>query len=372
MKMPRTIFVIGTRAQLVKVAPVLRAAIAHGLPHAVWFTGQHRESIDDLIDDFRLESEIVLPKDHRERSSVGSLIGWMPRTLLDCRRFIERQRHTTGTAPLVVVHGDTLSTFLGAVAARHSGAEVVHLESGLGSGSVLDPFPEELLRRLTFRLARHALCPNDVAADRMRRFKGCSVVNTGENTLLDSVRYALTSSAPAFNAPGYFVVSIHRFQNVFPRARLAAIVSEIRALSRVGRIHFVMHPATERRLRDTGLLQLLEDSPYITLSPRLRYTEFLGLLSGARGVISDGGSNQEELSYLGVPTVLCRERTERPDGIGRNVVFESDVHGPIVEFVESGRLEQLRTTPILHADVQPSECCVVALGEWARTQVAGE
>ena len=163
------VFVIGTRAQLVKVAPVLRVAMKRNLPHVVWFTGQHRESIDDLIADFALQSCFVMPGDHRERSSVRRLLGWMPRMLLGCRRFIEQQRRETGEAPLVVVHGDTLSTFLGAVAARLAKARVVHLESGLSSGSIGDPFPEELLRRLTFRLAHFALCPNGQAVERMQR-----------------------------------------------------------------------------------------------------------------------------------------------------------------------------------------------------------
>src|SRR3546814_3372331 len=100
-----------------------------------------------------------------------------------CRRFIGQQRHA-GETPLWGVHGDTLSTFLGAAAARLAKARVVHLESGLSSGSALDPFPEELLRRFTFLLADYALCPNRQAAERMRRSGKCIVVDTGENTLL--------------------------------------------------------------------------------------------------------------------------------------------------------------------------------------------
>jgi len=92
MTLKTCVFVLGTRAQLVKVAPVLRAAAEQDLPHIVWFTGQHQESIADLIDDFDLTSRFVMPAGHRERSSVRMLLGWAPMMLIACRRFIASQR----------------------------------------------------------------------------------------------------------------------------------------------------------------------------------------------------------------------------------------------------------------------------------------
>jgi len=366
MTLKTCVFVLGTRAQLVKVAPVLRAAAEQDLPHIVWFTGQHQESIADLIDDFDLTSRFVMPAGHRERSSVRMLLGWAPMMLIACRRFIASQRLGSGAGPLVVVHGDTLSTFLGALAARSAKAEVVHLESGLSSGSLRDPFPEELLRRLTFRLTSHALCPNQGAAARMRRYRGCNVVDTQENTLLDGVRFAL-ARMPADAAAGrdYFVASIHRFQNIYRPSRLASIVADLVALSTMGPVHFVLHPATQRRLDETGLLAPLQQAEGVRLAPRMPYTAFLALLANARGVISDGGSNQEELSYLGVPTVLYRDRTERPDGVGRNIIFEKDLPIRMPEFVRSGDMDRLRAGNLLNAQAFPSAAAVQALREWA-------
>jgi UDP-N-acetylglucosamine 2-epimerase (non-hydrolysing) len=362
-----SVFVIGTRAQLVKVAPVLRAAVDVGLPHVVWFTGQHRESVDDLIADFDLRSEFVMPGNHQERSSVRTLLGWLPKMFLDCYRFIDRQRQDSKTNPLVIVHGDTLSTLIGAIAGRMAKAEVVHLESGLSSGALFDPFPEELLRRLTFRCTRYALCPNPQAAERMRRFHGCTVVDTGENTLLDSVRFALSSSAErgAPSAIGYYIASIHRFQNIYRPARLSAIVADVVALSSIAPVYFVLHPATERKLVDTGLRSVLERASAVKLIPRMPYTDFLALLANALGVVSDGGSNQEELSYLGVPTVLYRDRTERPDGVGRNIVFEKDLSNPLAEFAASGGMDRLRIASSLRSEVFPSQHSARSIAGWA-------
>lgn len=363
--MRRCIFVIGTRAQLVKIAPLLSLAVESGLQHLVWFTGQHRETIDDLKVDFGIESQFVYPDRQKEHSSVLGLVAWMPGTFVRCRSYIREVRADSGTAPLVVVHGDTLSTLLGAMAAKTAGAPVVHLESGLSSEQLLEPFPEEILRRLTFRLCDYALCPNDEAYKRMHDRRGVEAIHTGENTLLDCVRFAL-HAANGTSGPGtHFVASIHRFRNIYRKDTLKSIVEDLVSLSSEGTLYFVLHPSTVQRLRAYGLYERLTTAPGVRMTERMPYTKFLALIGTARGVVSDGGSNQEELSYLGVPTVLFRERSERPDGIGANVLFRNDLQSGLVEFVRSGALDLLRKPSRLADSVQPSQLSVDALRKWA-------
>jgi UDP-N-acetylglucosamine 2-epimerase (non-hydrolysing) len=365
--MRHCIFVIGTRAQLVKVAPVLRSATSSDLPHTVWMAGQHSDSVDELIEDFQLDSRIEMSGFPEERSSIGKLLMWLPGALLNCSKYVRSVAAQEKQSPLIIVHGDTLSTFLGALAGKLAGADVVHLESGLSSKALFDPFPEELLRRLTFRLTRYALCPNPDASARMRQFRNCEVVDTGENTLLDCVRFAVAKKANLVEATtgSYFVASIHRFENIYRRSTLARILDEILAVADLGKVHFVLHPPTERQLRKSGLLALIDSAPGIRLEPRMPFTRFLGLLAGARGVFSDGGSNQEELTYLGVPTVLFRERSERPDGLGTNIVLRRDIGERLSSFVESGKLDELRQPRRLNESVQPSRTSVQALLRWS-------
>jgi len=365
--MRQCIFVIGTRAQLVKIAPVLQLASKSRLRHTVWFTGQHHESIDDLISDFKLTSVFVLPKNRQERSSIGKLLVWLPSTLYRCFRYVGGVKMWTTRRPLVVVHGDTLSTWLGAVAGSWGGGDVVHLESGLSSGKWSDPFPEELLRRLTFRKARFALCPNAEAAERMQRYSGCIVVNTHENTLLDCVRFAIGSNAlvsPNSFRP-HFVASIHRFQNIYRKTELSRIVDEMITAATFGDLYFILHPPTELRLRKYGLYSKLSEAPGVKIQPRMPYTEFLALMSSARAVFSDGGSNQEELSYLGVPTLLYRERSERPDGLGANIRLRGDVDGSLRDYIASGGIDRLSVASRVDDSVQPSKSTVDALLRWA-------
>ena len=363
--MRQCIFVIGTRAQLVKIAPVLTLASTTGLDHVVWFTGQHNESIDDLKVDFDIESPFVYPDKQKEHASVLGLLAWLPGTFFRCRRFIADAAGSKGMGPLVVVHGDTLSTLVGAAAGRAAGGRIVHLESGLSSARLFDPFPEEILRRLTFRLTRYALCPNDAAYERMRGFRGVEARSTGENTLLDCVRFALQKSADDVPEKGHFVASIHRFGNIFRKEALETIVDELIELASAAKLYFVLHPSTERRLHTYGLYRKLADASNVLLTPRMPYTKFLALLGSARAVFSDGGSNQEELSYLGVPTVLFRERSERPDGIGENIVFRHQIDSSLPDFAERGGFEALKRASRLNDPVYPSKMTVDALLEWA-------
>ncbi len=365
--MPTCVFVVGTRAQLVKVSPVLRLAAAAGLPHSLYLAGQHRDSMDALLEDFDIDSPLVQPAAATERSSVLRLLTWLPGAFLACRRYLRQVAAEDGAAPLVVVHGDTLSTLTGALAARSCGAAVAHMESGLSSLKLFDPFPEEAVRRLVFRLLHFALCPNAAAAGRMRRYRPDDIVDTGENTLLDTVRYALAKPAadPGVPAGDYAVASIHRFENIYRRRRLASLVDELVDIAAQVPLLFVLHPPTAARLRRYGLLGRLESAPGLRLSPRLPYSAFLRLLADARLVLTDGGSNQEELTYLGVPTVLLREVSERPDGLGGNVVFRREIAGSLAAFLANGGAAALRRERRVDADAEPSRRTLEALQRWS-------
>src|SRR5690606_759930 len=139
--------------------------------------------------------------DFGERDSVLSLAAWFPIALRDCIRFLKQVKKSVGRRPLVVVHGDTLSTLLGAVAAKLTRATVAHVESGLSSGSLLTPFPEEVVRRMVFRLSDIAYCPNPASERVMARFRHMQVVSTEGNTIVDALRMAL-GKVPASGAVG--------------------------------------------------------------------------------------------------------------------------------------------------------------------------
>lgn len=358
-------FVVGTRAQLIKVAPVIVACERAGVPVALLFTGQHNETMQDLVAEFGIRTPPELLVTAGERATLLSLLMWAPTALWATFRRLSRMRNDAAGVN-VVVHGDTASTLIGAVAGRVARAPVYHLESGLTSGRLFDPFPEELTRRLVFRLAHVALCPGEASAAFMRSRYRCRVLDTLDNTIVDAVRLAVEAEAGSIAEPGrpYIVASLHRFQNIFESRRLRHLVDLIRRLGETHFVHFVLHPATRKRLAAEGLLDELGRHPSINLSPRLGYQRFLALASSAQCVLTDGGSNQEELAVLGVPTIIMRERTERADGLGMNAMMESDV-ADVVEFIASGAYSRLRQ-PSTSADrTSPSRLIALELGAMA-------
>jgi UDP-N-acetylglucosamine 2-epimerase (non-hydrolysing) len=159
-------------------------------------------------------------------------------------------------------------------------------------------------------------------------------INTEQNTLLDSVHLALGAPVEEFSREQFALASIHRFENIFFRRRMTKILELVELASTRCQIVFVLHPATGNQLKSYGLLDRLETNARIRLVPRMGFFEFIRMAKSARFVITDGGSNQEELSYLGVPTLLMRKATERIDGLGSTATVCSYDRDAFVRFLE--------------------------------------
>jgi UDP-N-acetylglucosamine 2-epimerase (non-hydrolysing) len=351
---PTAVFIVGTRAQLIKVAPVVVACEQAGAPVRLLMTGQHKETMEDLVAEFGIRTPREEVIRLSERATVGTLLAWVPRATFHLVKALKAVR-VEDPGARVVVHGDTASSVLGALAAKWARLQVYHLESGLTSGRLFDPFPEELSRRIVFRLTDVALCPGAAPSAYMRKHYRCRVEDTVENTIVDAVQMATRSAGwgQAETGPPYIVASLHRFQNLFEKDRLRFLVSLLETLSQRYRVHFVLHPATRKRLVSEGLFEALEACPGIHLSPRLAYSEFLRLAGRAECVLTDGGSNQEELAVLGVPTLVMRQATERQDGLGENAIMEGDV-GDVASYLLSGRFVSLRRPSRVLPDLGPS------------------
>lgn len=325
-------------------------------------TGQHHETMQDLITEFGITSPQVAAIDSREHSTVLGLVRWFPTAYRGVKFRLRMLADDAQDRIDVLVHGDTLSTLLGAFAAKRAGARVVHLESGLTSGRLFDPFPEELCRRLVFRMTDMAMCPSEESASYMRRKHGghAIVVDTGGNTILDAV--ALSGALQATERHGdYAVASLHRFQNIYDGKRLRHLTSVVEKASRSLPVKFVLHPATKKRLEATGLLTRLEDNGNVQLLPRMGYRDFLRLAAGAACVLTDGGSNQEELAALGVPTLVMRAHTERSDGLGSNAMMEADIPGGVESFIATKGYEGLRQPAVRVEEEGPSQRIANAL-----------
>ncbi|WP_374341254.1 UDP-N-acetyl glucosamine 2-epimerase [Azonexus sp.] len=356
---------LGTRAQLIKMAPVILELERRGWALRLILTGQHKETMDRLLADFGIRTPPVLLHDGREVTGIGQVLPWFAKCLWRLWRDAKPLLGRRGAAGVILVHGDTFSTLLGAVAGRLAGLTVAHVESGLRSFNLMHPFPEELTRLAVFRLAHLAFCPDDWAAGNLAGHR-LQAINTGGNTLLDALRVALAVDRPLprETPPGVFgVVSLHRFENIFRQERLRHILSLVEEAAERHPLVFVLHPATRRNLEKFGLLARLEGNPRIGLWPRMGYFEFVSLISRAAFVITDGGSNQEELSYLDKPTLLMRQATERQEGVGRNIVLSGYDRDRLRAFLDGLETRSLGAANLGAAS--PSAAIADALADFA-------
>ena len=160
------------------------------------------------------------------------------------------------------------------------------------------------------------------------------------NTIADSLEYSrkfeckndIISSVVGRE---YFVMVIHRQENLMDKTLLSRLVETMQNKAKETHCVFVLHTITEIALNNLGLMDDLRSNPNITLLPRAEYFDFMKLLENALFVITDGGSNQEELSYMGKPCLIIRTHTERQDGIGENAILYGGNLDLIDTFVEN-------------------------------------
>lgn len=330
--------IIGTKAQLIKMAPIMVEMDRLGLPYKYYSTGQHKETMNEIHRNFGIrepDATLVRPGDV---VTFAGMAMWFLRLAgkIFCR---DKRLFPPSKKRLVLVHGDTASTLIGALVGKRNGCRIGHVESGLCSGRLFDPFPEEGIRRIAFRLSDILFCPGEWAFGNVGELDR-EVVDTGANTLADSLRIAqkqaLEPSALPFSRGQTFgVVSIHRTENITTRKQVSRIAGILEEISGSYLLLVVMHKTTENALQRWGLLDRIQENPNIRLSPRYSYFDFVSVLKRAAFVISDGGSNQEECAYLGKPMLLLRRRTERIEGLGRNCIVSGYNRERIMAFLDN-------------------------------------
>jgi UDP-N-acetylglucosamine 2-epimerase (non-hydrolysing) len=319
---------LGTKAQYIKTAPLLRLLDERGVPYRLIDSGQHGALSVGLRDELGVRAPDHLLAAGADIDTIPQAIRWAARLalrLLSARRL--RAEVFGGHGGVCVVHGDTPSTLLSALMARRAGLQVAHLEAGLRSRHLLHPFPEEAIRRIVMRISALLFAPDAQAVANLRRMrvKG-EIVQLPANTVVEALAHDLdraraeAGEAALEPGAGPAVVTMHRVENLNRRERVEALIGLVERLAAQQPVRFVLHGPTADTLSRHGWRDRLEAAGVETvgLAPHGTFTRWL---HEAPFVITDGGSIQEECALLGVPTLLWRAATERPDGLGRNVVL---------------------------------------------------
>ncbi len=303
--------VVGTRPEIIKMAPVVRACQARGVPHVLFHTGQHYSFELDGV----FFEELGLPRpDHNLEVGSGSQAYQIGAIVTGMEPLI------TGERPdWVLVEGDTNSVLASALAAHKLGVRVGHVEAGLRSYD--RRMPEEINRILTDHLSDALFAPTEharaillgeaVAAERIH-VTGNTVV---DELLLQRPRAERPQLFERFGVrPGGFALAtVHRAENTDDEARLRGIFRGLADAARALDLPVLaaLHPRTAARLAALGWVV---DSGVRPLPP-LGYLDFLGLHAGAALMLTDSGGLQEEACTLRVPCVTLRDNTERPESV---------------------------------------------------------
>jgi len=318
-------FVIGTRAQLFKMAPIMLECDRLDLKWRWIYTAQHKDTIEETLRAFNLpEPDYTVMHWDTEAKTMGKIWKWFLRMILALPRSKKILAGYIGKKNIVLTHGDTLTTWLGALMGRLTRTKVMHVESGLRSFNMFKPFPEEINRLITFRLANYYACPGDWAMGNLKKYKG-EKINTGENTQIDTISFGLKNADNSnYQLPKnkYVVASIHRYENIFKEERFTTIIDRLETIAQRFPIYLVQHPATLEQLEKLPNIKgRLKGNKKIHLLPRLEYLPFVKLIKHSEFVITDGGGNQEELYHMGKPTLLFRDETERQEGLDTTAVI---------------------------------------------------
>jgi len=318
--------ILGTRPEIIKMSPLIRSCEKQGIDYFVLHTGQHYSYEMDRVffEDLRLPA----PRYNLDVGS-GSHAVQTGAIMAGVEKILSREK-----PDVVLVQGDTNTVLAGTLAAskcyvrgpQKLPVEVGHVEAGLRSFD--RTMPEEINRIIADHVADYCFAPTDVAKKNLLHegIDERKITVTG-NTIVDAVRQNVVLSNESGNTiknlglseKGYFLVTLHRQENVDDKQRLGGIFSALARLHTTTGVPLVfpVHPRTEKMIKSFGL-----DLKGINLIPPQGFLDFLQLESHARLALTDSGGVQEETCILGVPCVTIRDSTERPETVaaGANIV----------------------------------------------------
>jgi len=309
----RVCLAAGTRPEIIKLAPIYEALAVGERLQPNWVLSSQQDVLaQQAFDAFGLSPEHCLEAPDAN-ASIAARLAHLTAAFDAAWNRIEPD--------MVIVQGDTSTTLAAALSAFSRQIPVAHVEAGLRTFDITAPFPEEAWRAMVTQIAVLHLAPTDLAAANLRRvgIAGDRIVVTG-NTVVDALkRMANGTAAPVISAVGrrLLTVTLHRRENWEPGLdNLLGALLEIRDRSPDVEFAFVLHP--NPRLREVAERRLAGEARITVLAP-LAYPSFLALLRASALVLTDSGGVQEEAPCFGVPVLVLRDITERPEAVRAGV-----------------------------------------------------
>jgi len=314
--------VLGTRPEAIKLASVVRALRRQEVEVSVLTTGQQGSLLDDSIRDLGLVPQYRLRQTELDRTLAAST----SRILKDVSGVLGETRPR-----LVVVQGDTTSTFCGAMSSFLSMIPVAHVEAGLRTHNLKAPYPEEGYRQLVSRIARWNFAPTSLAVENLvaEGIPSNRIFHVG-NTFVDDL--GNTARAVKETSEPTILVTLHRRENVAKRMdEICRGITSFLEGNKQYRAVVILHsnPASSLTIRRN-----LGEHPQVKLVNALSRADFLALLQQSACVVTDSGGVHEEAYVFGIPLVIARETTERPEVLQGRARFAGETDSEIKTSIE--------------------------------------
>lgn len=320
----RIMSVFGTRPEAIKMAPLVRELQARdGMESLCCVTAQHREMLDSVMNVFGLHADadlnIMTPRQ--------TLSGITSRCLTGMDEVIEHFQPN-----MILVHGDTSTTFAGALSAFYHQVPVGHVEAGLRTYDKYSPFPEEMNRKLVTQIADLYFCPTKNNRDNLLREGVKDGIFVTGNTVIDAlqttVRPDYRFSTQLLNELDYtnrkiILVTCHRRENYGePMSNIFAALRDLTAQNEDAELVYPVHlsPVVREAAR-----KYLSETPRVHLIDPLSADEMHNLMARVYLVLTDSGGLQEEAPALGKPVLVLRRETERPEAVEAGTVAMAGV-----------------------------------------------
>lgn len=311
--------IFGTRPEAIKMAPVVRELLKHPeIETKVCLTAQHREMLDQVVDLFQLPVDYDL--DIMKQGQ--SLYDITDRVLLGLKEVLEKEK-----PDLVLVHGDTTTTFSATLAAFYQQIDVGHVEAGLRTGNMYSPFPEEANRRLTSVLTALHFAPTETARQNLLKENqkddhiftvGNSVIDALLATVKKDYVFEDKELQDIEEHKRIILVTTHRRENLGEPMR--NVYRALRRLVETVPDTEVVFPVHRNPLVRQAVKEVLDGVPGIHLVDPMEYEPFTNLMARSAIILTDSGGIQEEAPSLGKPVLVLRDTTERPEAVAFGTV----------------------------------------------------
>ena len=321
--------VFGTRPEAIKMAPLVRALQAsESIESIVCLTGQHREMLDSVMDIFHLKSDYDL-NIMEKRQTLSTIT---TKTLLGMEQVLEEAK-----PDLVLVHGDTSTTFAGALAAFYHQVKVGHIEAGLRTWDKYSPFPEEMNRTLVGDIADLHFSPTRANAENLRREAVMGEIFITGNTAIDAMQYTVrrdyTFTTELLNHLDFahrrvIAVTCHRRENYGkPMQDIMRAILEV--VERHPDVEVVYPVHLSPVVRECAF-PILGGHDRIHLIDPIDVEEMHNLIARCAFVMTDSGGLQEEAPALGKPVLVMRRETERPEAVAAGTAKLAGVETDVI------------------------------------------